>query len=175
MNVKKTIWLPLIMILTFILEGVISLIFAKPLFGESRMFIPHFILVLLILMTAFYRRNTTLIYAFIFGLTFDIYYTGIMGIYFALFPCIVYITDKLLKVLQNSMVLVGLITVFNIILTESLVYAFYVLIDSTSMDVATFIDKRLWTTILLNFAFYLVVFFPFRHFLVKLKKSEDRL
>ncbi|EUJ33245.1 cell shape-determining protein MreD [Listeria floridensis FSL S10-1187] len=175
MNVKRTIWLPAIMIVTFILEGVVSLQFAKPLFGDSRMFVPHFLLVMLILMTAFYRRNTTLVYAFILGLVFDIYYTSVMGIYFAIFPFVVYITDKFLKVLQNNIVLVGLITVFNIILTESVVYAFYSLIGTTTMSIATFIDMRLWTTILLNFAFYLVVFFPFRYFLVKLKKSENRL
>ncbi|WP_099221267.1 rod shape-determining protein MreD [Listeria costaricensis] len=174
MNVRKNIWLPAIMIGTFILEGIISLLFAKQLFGESHLFIPHFILIMLILMTVYYNRNTTLIYAFILGIVFDIYYTSIMGIYFAIFPFTVYLTDKFMKVLQDNIVLVGLVTVFNVILCESLVYAFYYLIGSTTMDIATFVDVRLWTTILFNLAFFLIVYFPFRHFLQKMKKFEQK-
>ncbi|EDO1158078.1 rod shape-determining protein MreD [Listeria innocua] len=172
MNVKKNIALPAIMVGTFILEGVISLQFGNGLFNDKHLFIPHFLLVMLTIMTCFYKRNTTLAYAFILGLLFDIYYTGVMGIYFAIFPFTVYITDKFMKVLQNNIFLVGLITVFNIILTESLVYAFYYLIGSTTMTIPVFIDQRLWTTILFNLAFFLVIFFPFRLFLDRLVKSE---
>ncbi|EAG4484387.1 rod shape-determining protein MreD, partial [Listeria monocytogenes] len=81
-------------------------------------------------------------------------------------------TDKFMKVLQNNILLVGLIAIFNIILTESLVYAFYYLIGTTTMSIPVFIDQRLWTTILINLAFFLVVFFPFRLFLDRLVKSE---
>ncbi|MBC1977907.1 rod shape-determining protein MreD [Listeria marthii] len=172
MNVKKNIALPAIMVGTFILEGVFSLQFANGLFNDKHLFIPHFLLIMLTIMTCFYKRNTTLVYGFILGLVFDIYYTGIMGIYFAIFPFTVYITDKFMKVLQNNVLLVGLIAVFNIILTESLVYAFYYLIGSTTMTIPVFIDQRLWTTILFNLAFFLVVFFPFRLFLDRLVKSE---
>ncbi|WP_163653268.1 rod shape-determining protein MreD [Listeria sp. PSOL-1] len=172
MDVKKNIWLPVIMIGTFILEGIIGLFFAKPLFGETRQFIPHFLLVLLILLTVFYRRNHALLYAFILGIVFDIYYTSIMGIYFAIFPLIVYLTDKFMKVLHDNIILVGLVTLFNIILTESLVYLFYTLIGATTMSISTFVDTRLVTTLLLNLAFFLLVFFPFQFFIDKLKKSE---
>ncbi|ECP9706497.1 rod shape-determining protein MreD [Listeria monocytogenes] len=172
MNVKKNVALPAIMVGTFILEGVFSLQFANGLFNDKHLFIPHFLLIMLTIMTCFYRRNTTLVYAFILGLVFDIYYTGVMGIYFAIFPFTVYITDKFMKVLQNNILLVGLIAIFNIILTESLVYAFYYLIGTTTMTIPVFIDQRLWTTILFNLAFFLVVFFPFRLFLDRLVKSE---
>ncbi|EFI83560.1 rod shape-determining protein MreD [Listeria grayi] len=169
MDLRKNVALPAIIILTFILEGVASLIFGKQLFAENRLFIPHFLLVMLILMTAFYKRNPTLIYAFILGLVYDIYYTNIMGVFFALFPLIVYITDKFLQVFQKNILLLALITIFDIILMESIVYAFYLLIGKTNMEIFAFIDTRLWTTILLNFAFYLIAYFPFRRFLLKLE------
>ncbi|MBK3914355.1 rod shape-determining protein MreD [Listeria ivanovii] len=172
MNLKKNIALPAIMVGSFILEGVFSLQFANGLFNDKHLFIPHFLLVMLTIMTCFYKRNTTLVYAFILGLLFDIYYTGVMGIYFAIFPFTVYITDKFMKILQNNVFLVGLIAIFNVILTESLVYAFYYLIGSTTMSITVFIDQRLWTTILFNLAFFLVVFYPFRLFLNRLVKSE---
>lgn len=171
MNVKKNIALPAIMVGTFILEGVFSLQFANGLFNDRHLLF-HILLIMLTIMTCFYKRNTTLAYAFILGLLFDIYYTGVMGIYFAIFPFTVYITDKFMKVLQNNILLVGLIAIFNIILTESLVYAFYYLIGTTTMSIPVFIDQRLWTTILINLAFFLVVFFPFRLFLDRLVKSE---
>lgn len=173
MNLKKYIALPAILVGAFILEGVLSLQFANSLFTDKHLFIPHFLLVMLTIMTCFYKRNTTLVYAFILGILFDIYYTGIMGIYFAIFPFTVYITDKFMKVLQNNVFLVGLIAIFNVILTESLVYAFYYLIGSTTMSIPIFIDQRLWTTILFNLAFFLIVFYPFRLFLSRLIKSEQ--
>ncbi|AQY51275.1 cell shape-determining protein MreD [Listeria weihenstephanensis FSL R9-0317] len=174
MNIRKFVVMPLIAIAVFILEGVSSLMFSQSFFGEQRFFIPHFLIVMLVLMATFYGRNPTLIYAFILGMVFDIYYTGILGIYFAIFPLVVYLTDKFMKVLQNSLILVGLVVVFNVILTECLVYSFYLLIGGTDMLFSTFVDQRLWTTILLNLAFFLVVFFPFRSFLLELKRSDGR-
>lgn len=150
------------------------MLFSQSFFGEQRVFIPHFLIVMLVLMTTFYNRNVTLIYAFILGIVFDIYYTGILGIYFAIFPLIVYLTDKFMKVLQSNIMLVGLVAVFNVILTECLVYGFYVLIGGTDMVFATFVDQRLWTTILLNLAFFLVIYFPFRNFLFKLERNGGR-
>ncbi|MBC2325156.1 rod shape-determining protein MreD [Listeria booriae] len=172
MNTRKVIVMPLIAIGIFILEGLASLQFGHAFFGDQRFFIPHFLIVMLVMMTTFYNRNMTLIYAFILGIVFDIYYTDVLGVYFAIFPFIVYLTDKFMKVLQNNILLVGLVTVFNVMLTECLVYGFYVLIGGTDMAFTTFADQRLWTTILLNLAFFLVLFFPFRSFLLKLKKSD---
>lgn len=150
------------------------MLFSQSFFGEQRVFIPHFLIVMLVLMATFYNRNVTLIYAFILGIVFDIYYTGILGIYFAIFPLVVYLTDKFMKVLQSNIMLVGLVAVFNVILTECLVYGFYVLIGGTDMVFATFVDQRLWTTILLNLAFFLVIYFPFRNFLFKLERNGGR-
>ncbi|EJL0111633.1 rod shape-determining protein MreD, partial [Listeria monocytogenes] len=45
-------------------------------------------------------------------------------------------------------------------------------IGTTTMSIPVFIDQRLWTTILINLSFFLVVFFPFRLFLDRLVKSE---
>ncbi|EUJ23078.1 cell shape-determining protein MreD [Listeria grandensis FSL F6-0971] len=174
MNMRKVVALPLIAIAVFILEGISSLLFSQAFFGEQRLFIPHFLIVMLVLMATFYNRNITLIYAFVLGMVFDIYYTGILGIYFAIFPLVVYLTDKFMKVLQNNIALVGLVVVFNVILTESLVYGFYVLIGVTDMTLSSFVDQRLWTTILLNLAFFLIAFFPFRSFLLKLKQSDGK-
>ncbi|EUJ51669.1 rod shape-determining protein MreD [Paenilisteria rocourtiae] len=174
MNMRKVVVMPLIAIAVFILEGVSSMLFSQSFFGEQRVFIPHFLIVMLVLMATFYNRNVTLIYAFILGIVFDIYYTGILGIYFAIFPLVVYLTDKFMKVLQSNIMLVGLVAVFNVILTECLVYGFYVLIGGTDMVFATFVDQRLWTTILLNLAFFLVIYFPFRNFLFKLERNGGR-
>lgn len=174
MNMRKVVGMPLIAIAVFILEGVSSMLFSQSFFGEQRFFIPHFLIVMLVLMATFYSRNVTLIYAFALGMVFDIYYTGILGIYFAIFPLVVYLTDKFMKVLQNNIMLVGLVAVFNVILTECLVYGFYVLIGGTDMALASFVDQRLWTTILLNLAFFLIVYFPFRSFLLKLKRSDGK-
>ncbi|EUJ29414.1 cell shape-determining protein MreD [Listeria cornellensis FSL F6-0969] len=171
MNMRKVVGMPLIAIAVFILEGVSSMLFSQSFFGEQRFFIPHFLIVMLVLMATFYSRNVTLIYAFVLGMVFDIYYTGILGIYFAIFPLVVYLTDKFMKVLQNNIILVGLVVVFNVILTECLVYGFYVLIGGTDMALATFVDRRLWTTILLNLAFFFGCVFPIQRFSIEIKEK----
>lgn len=93
-RIPARILLPIIMGLVFILENTVSFYFARTLFyGETR-FIPHFIIVMLVMMVVYLPRNQVMIYALVLGLVYDIYNIGIIGIYFALFPVVVYISQN---------------------------------------------------------------------------------
>ena len=78
-GMMKRIVLPLLLALTFYGESLFADFFPPEImaFGGERLFVPHFILVILVIMGIYYFRNHALIYAAILGLLFDVYYTEI--------------------------------------------------------------------------------------------------
>lgn len=164
---KKAI-LPLITMFSFYAESV----FASMLpFIGNRLSVPHFLLVVLTIMGIYYFRDVTLIYAAIFGLLFDIYFTGLIGIYLFLFPIAVYAAAKLMKVFQINILTAGLVTLVNLLLVEFAVYGLYSLIYNTGMPIVMFLDHRLWPTLLLNLVFYAIIIIPFSNWLQKRRKE----
>jgi rod shape-determining protein MreD len=167
----KRIVLPLILGVCFIIESIFVEIFPPDLFGTDKMIVPHFLLTVLILMGIYYIRNRAIIYAFIFGLLFDTFYTGILGIYLFIFPLSVYITSTMMKVLQSNIFVSALVTIVNISIAEFIVYGLNVLIGQTSISSLDFLILRLIPTLLLNLIFYIIIFFPIRKILLRFRKE----
>ncbi|MBS4173698.1 rod shape-determining protein MreD [Bacillus sp. FJAT-49736] len=167
----KRIVLPLILSVCFIFESLFVEYFPNGLFGIHKIFVPHFLLVVLILMGIYYVRNRTILYAFIFGLLFDAFYTGILGIYLFVFPLVVYITSTLMKVLQSNLFVSALVTLLNIAIAEFIVYGLNILILKTSMSAIDFLNERLLSTLILNLVFYFIIFYPLRKWLLRMKKE----
>ncbi len=167
----KRVVLPLITVLCFYGESIFVELLPIFSFLDNRIVVPRFLLVVLILMAIYYFRNVTLIYAAIFGLLFDIYYTGVIGAYLFLFPIAVYTASKMVKVLQINVLTSGLITMLIVAMTEALVYGLNLLLFDVNVTVSQFIYARLLPTLTLNFIFYLIIFFPFSRWLQNRSKE----
>ncbi len=167
----KRVVLPLITVLCFYGESIFVELLPIFSFIDNRTVVPRFLLVVLILMAIYYFRNVTLIYAAIFGLLFDIYYTGVIGAYLFLFPIAVYTASKMVKVLQINVLTSGLITMLIVAMTEALVYGLNILLFDVNVTVSQFIYARLLPTLTLNFMFYLIIFFPFSRWLQNRSKE----
>lgn len=167
---KKAI-LPLILIVAFYSESLFVEFFRTEAFDGERLLIPHFLLVTLIMMGIYYFRNETLLYAGLFGLLFDIYYTGILGVYLFLFPISVYLTTKLMRMLQSNLLMSGVIVVLMITFVEALVYVLNVLVLGVKMSTIEFLDLRLWPTLILNIAFYIIICVPLSKWLQQRQKE----
>lgn len=109
----KRIVLPLILSACFILESLFAEFFPNGIFGVHKIFVPHLLLMVLIIMGIYYVRNRTILYAFIFGMLFDAFYTGILGVYLFVFPLTVYITTSLMKVLQANIFVSALVMIYH--------------------------------------------------------------
>jgi len=109
-----------------------------------------------------------LVYGIIFGLIYDSYYVGILGVYVLLFPLVVYLTEKMKKVLNPNPIVIGMMIIVNLSLIETYLYLFYQVLGYTTINWATFLADRLGPTLLLNLVLFIAVFYP-------LKKTIERI
>lgn len=167
----KRFILPLITVLCFYGESLFVEFLPSFSFLDNRIMVPRFLLVVLVMMGIYYFRNVTLIYAAIFGLVFDIYYTGVIGVYLFLFPIAVYAASKMMKVLQINVLALGLAVLVIVALTEALVYGLNILLFDVKMTAGQFLYNRLIPTLILNLIFYLIIFFPLSRWLQNRKKE----
>ncbi|RDI44147.1 rod shape-determining protein MreD [Falsibacillus pallidus] len=167
----KRFILPLILALSFYFEGVFAQVFSAKAFHGERILAPHFLLAILIFMAIYYIRNNTLWYALLFGLLYDVFFTEIIGINLFLFPAAVYLTTKVMKVLQSNVFIAILVALLNMAAVEFIVYQFYRLIGHVQMTMVDFVDIRLWPTLILNLAFLIIVAFPLKRWLMFWRKE----
>ncbi|KON91218.1 hypothetical protein AF331_01365 [Rossellomorea marisflavi] len=163
--------LPLITLLVFYGESLFVHLFQTESWFGDKVMVPHFLVITLILICAFYRYRTALLFGFIFGFFFDIYYTEINGIYLILFPFMVVLTQQMMKVLHNNVIVLGIIAMVNLSILEVIVYYIYVILKRTNLTFMEFVDWRLWPTLVLNIVFYLIVSIPFKHYLLSRRKA----
>lgn len=167
----KRVLLPLVLIACFYGESLFTDFFTTASLFKDRMVIPHFLLIALTLMGIYFVRNTTIIYAALFGLIFDIYFTGIIGAYLFLFPICVYIASKMIRILHVNVLTVGLIVIVNISLVESLIYGLNILLFNVPVTMMEFLENRLLPSLVLNLIFYFIIFIPYTRWLQHLHKQ----
>ena len=109
-----------------------------------------------------------LVYSLLFGLIYDSYYVGILGVYVLLFSLIIYLTEKLKKVLNPNPIVIGMMVIINLSLIETYLYLFYQVLGYTKINWTTFLADRLGPTLLLNLVLFIIVFYP-------LKKIIERI
>ena len=163
--------LPLITIICFYAESLFVEFFPAISFLDGKIVVPRFLLVVLIMMGIYYFRNVTLIYAAIFGLLFDIYFTGVIGAYLFIFPIAVYAASKMMKVFQINILTSGLAILIIVALVETLIYALNILLFDVKITTTQFLYNRLIPTLILNLIFYLLIFFPLSRWLQNRQKE----
>ena len=163
--------LPFMTLLFFYSESLFVHLFPSEEWFDQKMIVPHFLVIVLFFICAFYQYRTALLYGFIFGFLFDIYYTEINGIYLVLFPFVIFLSHQMMKVLHNNLFVLGIITLVNISVLEFLVYEINHIINRTDLTFMQFVDWRLWPTLVLNVLFYIILAFPFRNYLLNKRKE----
>ncbi|TFE01028.1 rod shape-determining protein MreD [Jeotgalibacillus salarius] len=167
--------LPLIGIAVFYSESIFATFSPIEAAGDTRLLVPRFLVVFLIFLSFYYNRNASYVYAFVFGLMYDVFFTGVLGIYMFLFPLLIYISAMIVRVIYQNIAVSGLVTLVMIALLEWIVYQFNLLIGIADMNVETFLNQRLYSTLLFNAVFILIAAYPFKVWMasVRLKHLED--
>lgn len=163
---KKFI-LPLFFLFLFILESLFVQFLPARIFGRNYVLVPHFLFAAILFLTIFVGRKQGIIYAFIFGLMFDIVYIEIIGIYLFLYPFISYIVAKIMRIFQTNLIIAFLVTLVGISLLELGVYEMDYIIHVTSLNFMSFINMRLYPTLLLNAAFIIIAGYPLKRLFEK--------
>ncbi|HAX72693.1 MAG TPA: rod shape-determining protein MreD [Firmicutes bacterium] len=113
--------------------------------------IPNVFLMCLIMFIFFDRSQKIYIFAFVFGLLYDICYADLFGLYVLLFPCITFIVQKTLAQIMpvNILSILALLSIC-IAFEETCVYFLVQTMYTTNMSLIQFITYLLTPTILFN-------------------------
>ncbi|WP_152654754.1 rod shape-determining protein MreD [Oceanobacillus sp. CFH 90083] len=152
---------PLILFIVMVLSGVALELLPHQLLMGTYMIVPHWLFVMLIYIAIFYDRNDTyyaVLYALIFGLLFDIVYTGILGVYMFSYGLVIYIVRGLKKMLQGNFYVLLILSAFGIALADISIYTTFTVIGLADMPIEVYLLNRLVPTILLNLLFLVLIY-----------------
>lgn len=160
---KKTrinLFVPLILLLALLLDGIIAAVFSSSLYTATTDSVSRLIVICIVVFSFHVNRNHMFLFGIIFGLLYDSYYVGILGVYTVLFPIVIYLCDKMKKIFNLNLFVFILILIIQVSLIEFLLYGFYAVMNLTMMDITSFLANRLGPTLLLNSIYMLVLYFP---------------
>jgi len=157
----KRLYLPLILFLFLVLEGVAIDLFPESMMRSDYMFVPHWLLVFLAYIAVFYDRDSTYIsvmYAVLFGLLFDIVYTGVLGLYMFSYGLVIYIVHGLKKMLHANFFVMVLLGLAGIVFADAGIYIILTVVEIAEMPWQMYIVNRLLPTLLLNLLFLILLY-----------------
>ncbi|WP_050615919.1 rod shape-determining protein MreD [Bacillus testis] len=164
--------IPLAAALIFIVESVFVSIFSGNLFNSDWIVVPRFIMIFLVFFAVYGKYWPALWYGMVLGLVYDITYTEILGIYLFMYPIVTYMISKTMKILQNNLLIVSIMSLFSIVMLEFIVYGFNLILGFTDFTVQEFLAIRLLPTLLLNAIVLLVAAYPLKQLFLK-NATED--
>ena len=172
----KKAYLPLILIVFVILEGLAINLLPERFLSGNYLIIAHWALAFLVFIAVYYDLEDTyysILYGFIFGLLIDIVYTGILGIYMFSYGVTMYAIHALQRVFQQNFHVLVLSGALAFLLGDLLIYIMYSVISVTDMGWKEYLLERSIPTLLANLLFLLVLFPIFKSRLVRW--SEEQL
>lgn len=146
------------------IDGSVSQVFSSHLFQPTAIMVSHLVVLWLICAVLFEDRYEMPIarWAAVAGVIFDLYYTGIFGVYVFIFPLTVYVTRLMVKMISPNFLSGLLIYFIDITVVEALSYLASRMIHLTSMAGSDFLVTTLGPTLALNLALFVVLYFPIR-------------
>lgn len=170
----KRFLLVVLVFLAFLLESTFVELIPPERFEIDRVFVPRFMIVLIMLISLFYNRNKAILYALIFGLLYDVVYTDIIGVYMFSFPLVVYVISLSMKVLHANLLVVFFIVAFGLSLLEGLIFGILYIANIAQMDWNQFVYDRLFPTLVLNGVFLIMIYYPMKNYLLRLEKLTNK-
>lgn len=152
--------IPLIGVLLFYLDSLLTRISPVHLFNETFFIVPRLTFLYLLIIAVYKNPKVAIILAIVTGIFTDIYFGGIYGIYTFGYALFVVMMDKLFKVFYRDILMMVILLVFSVVLLQIWVMAFYGILGFISIDLGNLILFRLIPTIIFNFI-CLVIIFPF--------------
>ncbi|RYL94684.1 rod shape-determining protein MreD [Sporolactobacillus sp. Y61] len=167
----KRFGLFLILFLLFVLEGTIFARFLPVGNAYQVQIVPAFVFVAILLMAFF--GDYAIRYAVLFGFLIDLVYTSTLGVYAFCMGLTVYLIHALSKWLSMNVATTLLLVAAGVCLLQTGVYVIYLMIGQTDQTLLSFFKFRLPGTVAVNVAFALIIYYPFRRFLLYVNRPEE--
>ena len=159
-SLHHTYFIPVVLYVLLILDGFLIKAFPGQFVSEEYILVPHLAVCGFVLFSYYFPKQPMQLYAVLFGLLFDSYYSGILGVYAVAFAVIVYFVKKMQRFLAENVFVLALLFIVAIVMVDSFVFGFYSLMDITQLDFSAFASERLGPTIVLNIVLFIVIYYP---------------
>ena len=163
----------LLAVLVFISEGIFVEVFSGPLYKTDYILVPRFIMIFLVFLTVYGKKEMAIWYGFGLGIFYDVVYTEILGIYTFTLPLMVYLSSQLMKVLQVNLGIVSTVSLLAISVLEIIVFELNSLIGFASLSFIDFAKMRLLPSLILNSVFLILFGYLFAKWIKKWTVEED--
>ncbi|WP_432355771.1 rod shape-determining protein MreD [Sporosarcina sp. A2] len=163
----KRFIIPLIAVVLFFLEPVFSLFSPIELGSVRYTLVPRFVIVYLVFIASYYDLRKAVLYGLCFGLLYDMYHIDIIGIYTFLYPLICFLASVIIRQVHRSTGTVMLLSLFMVVLLETMSYLFASLISLTSISLDVFATARLIPTVIANLIFIILFGWLFKNLIYK--------
>ena len=158
----------------FYLDALIALVIPMQISGKSIIFVPHLLLMYLLMITIYKKPSIAVVLAIIFGLTTDLYYGTIYGLNTFGYLLFVILMEFFFKVYyrDHTMIFLG-VWIFTIIF-EIYQVIIYGLLGLIRFNLGEFILFRMLPTAFINLLLLIIIFSLIRKIVKKLDLSIDR-
>lgn len=162
---------PIGLLLFFYLDGILGAAFPKQLFNYPYA-MSSYLVVLWLVCSVYFEDPITIpleIWAAVAGGLFDLYYTGVLGIFVFIFPIVIAVTKLFYKAFPINF-LSGLLVYFiDITIVCSLDYIANLAVHLTTASFADMLVDSLAPSLAYNLAAYVILYFPIQWVFNRLK------
>lgn len=152
--------IPLIGVLLFYLDSLLTRLSPLHLFNETFIIVPRLTFLYLLIIAVYKNPKVAIILAIVTGIFTDIYYGGIYGVYTFGYATFVIMMDKLFKVFYRDILMMVILLISSVVLLEIWVMVFYGFLGIVSINIGQIILFRLIPTVIFNLI-CLIIIFPF--------------
>ncbi|MFZ3576408.1 rod shape-determining protein MreD [Virgibacillus sp. DJP39] len=171
----KRLYLPLILFVFVILEGVAIELLPSDLVMNNLLIIPHWVFVFLLYMAIFYDSDHTyfsVLYGAIFGMLIDIVYTGVLGVYMFAYAFTIYLLHGISKFVHGNIHVTILLGIIGIMFADFIIYLIFSVVGLTDMVLANYLLYRMVPTILANLLLLIVLYPIIKNRLIKWQDDQ---
>ena len=157
---KMNYYFPIGLFLAMFLDGGLTQVFAKQMFTNTMAMESRLVL----LAVCYGNVEHLVMWSAIVGLFYDMFYTGILGVFTMILPLMVYVTKYMFQFFTRSFIVVLLIYLIDITIVTFLFFWANSLVDFTNATITDLIGRTLGPTLIYNLAWFVVLFLPLEHF-----------
>ena len=117
-SLHHTYFIPVVLYVLLILDGFLINAFPGQFVSEEYILVPHLALFGFVLFSYYFPKQPMQLYAVLFGLLFDSYYSGILGVYAVAFAVIVYFVKKMQRFLAENVFVLALLFIVAIVMVD---------------------------------------------------------
>ncbi|MFD1393010.1 rod shape-determining protein MreD [Lacticaseibacillus jixianensis] len=163
-------WVLLLLAATLLLDGVIAQVGAQFVMAPTFTGVPQLTLIALIMTTLLLPEEEYIVpIAALFGLIFDSYYTGMLGVNTMLWPLLVYVVRQLSPVVPKSAFYIGAVVVIVLTLFTFANYAVSRFWGFAQVDATVLIASHVGPSLIVNLILFAAAYLPLRRILINLR------